>query len=220
MAAPETATLAYFAGSSKSDIMHSSASRKKDWEPNQESLDNLLAWFNSDREKAGRKYEEIRRRLIKIFTCRGCAEAEDLADETIDRVMKKVADIAPSYVGDPALYFLGVASNVCREYIRRRPVSGSQTISDQTEERKQIDECLEQCIQTLGREEHEMIIEYFKEEKKAKIDHRRELAERLGLSPNALRIKVHRTLKALEERMTKYLGKESREETDVAAHEC
>ncbi len=76
----------------------------------QEAFDQLLAWLNSDREQAGKKYEEIRKRLITIFTCRGCLIPEDLTDETIDRVVMKIPDLAGSYVGDPALYFYGVAN--------------------------------------------------------------------------------------------------------------
>src|SRR5262245_60596415 len=142
MAAPETDTSACFAGSSKSDVVNGSPSNKKDWEPNQESLDNLLGWLSSDRDEAGRKYEEVRRRLVRIFVCRGCIDAEDLADEAINRVMRKVPEIVPSYVDDPALYFLAVAHRVCLEHLRRKPVSQSQALWDQPDEREQIDQCL------------------------------------------------------------------------------
>ena len=56
----------------------------KDWILTQESFDALLNWLDPRREEAGQKYEDIRLRLIKIFTCRGCLEPEDLADETIN----------------------------------------------------------------------------------------------------------------------------------------
>ena len=71
----------------------------------QESFDSLLAWLDADRERAGRRYEEIRRRLIKILACRGCHDPEDLADEAINRVAGKVGEVAKDYSGDPALYF-------------------------------------------------------------------------------------------------------------------
>ncbi|HEY7785163.1 MAG TPA: hypothetical protein VIB00_10575, partial [Pyrinomonadaceae bacterium] len=58
----------------------------KDWVLTQESFDALLHWLDPQRDRAGLRYEEIRRSLIKIFACRGCAEPEDLADETINRV--------------------------------------------------------------------------------------------------------------------------------------
>src|SRR5215207_6031462 len=90
---------------------------ERDWEG--ENFEHLLEWLDPDRERAGARYEEIRRALIKIFTTRGCAEPEDLADETITRVCRKVRTIAPTYVGDPANYFYGVAKNVHLEYLRR-----------------------------------------------------------------------------------------------------
>ena len=48
----------------------------KDWFLTQEAFDALLAWLDPEREAAGRKYEEIRLRLIKLFTCRGCSEPD------------------------------------------------------------------------------------------------------------------------------------------------
>jgi hypothetical protein len=56
---------------------------------NQEAFDQLLTWLNPDRERSGKKYEEIRKRLITIFTCRGCLIPKELSDETIDRVVTK-----------------------------------------------------------------------------------------------------------------------------------
>ena len=79
--------------------------------------------MHPDRDQAGQKYEDIRRRLIRIFIHRGCITAEDLADETINRVARKVREVRDNYNpgDDPALYFYGVARNVYREYLKRRP---------------------------------------------------------------------------------------------------
>ncbi len=77
---------------------------KKEWVVTQQTFDSLLIWLDEDREQAGLKYEKIRLRLIKIFTCRGCAEAEDLADEVINRVVSRVGALESTYQGDPALY--------------------------------------------------------------------------------------------------------------------
>lgn len=90
----------------KFNYLASSPLMKKDWILTQESFDALLAWLDPAREEAGRRYEEIRRRLIKIFTCRGCGEPEDLADETINRVSKKLKEIESDYSGDPRSVFL------------------------------------------------------------------------------------------------------------------
>ena len=164
---------------------------KRDWELSQEIFDQLLSWLNPDREGAGRKYEEIRRRLIKIFTCRGCLTPEDLADDTINRVARKVPEIAPSYVGDPALYFLGVAHNVCLEHFRRKPEPEPPPQPDESERKEQMDECLEHCMQRLTPKSRELILEYYRAED-SKIDHRKELAQQLGIALNALRIQACR----------------------------
>src|SRR5689334_8688146 len=102
----------------------------------QDDFDRLLSWLDSDRERAGQLYEKIRWRLIAILASRGCAEAEALADETIDRVSRRVADIQATYVGDPAIYFLGVMNNVHHEYLKR-PRAPQLVASDDDVERKE-----------------------------------------------------------------------------------
>src|SRR5215510_16416550 len=92
----------------------------KDWILTQESFDALLDWLDPEREIAGQKYEEIRRRLIKLFACRSCHEPEDLTDETINRVTRKLKEIATEAAGDRVAYFYAVANNVFKEYLRRR----------------------------------------------------------------------------------------------------
>lgn len=179
--------------------MASGPSTKKGWDLSQEAFDQLLSWLNPDREAAGTKYEEIRRRLIKIFTYRGCVTPEDLADDTINRVAKKVPEIAPSYVGDPALYFLGVAHNVCREHFRKKPEPEPAPPDDPPEQKERMDECLRQCMRRLTPKAQELILEYYDEEKHSKIDHRKELAQRLGIAMNALRIQAHRIRAKLQE---------------------
>lgn len=177
--------------------MNSGPLQKK--ELTQEAFDRLLVWLNPDREQAGRKYEEIRLRLIKIFTCRGCVTPEDLADDTINRVARKVPEIVPSYVGDPTLYFLGVAHNVCLEYFRKRPEPDPPPLPDDPERKEQLDECLDRCMQRLTSKNRQLILEYYREEKHSKIDHRKELAQRLGIALNALRIQACRIRASLQE---------------------
>src|SRR5258705_12334685 len=84
----------------------------------QEQFDKLLAWLDKDRNVAALKFEKVRLGLIKIFAYRGCWESESLADETIDRVASKIEWLTQNYVGDPALYFYGVAQNVYKEFVR------------------------------------------------------------------------------------------------------
>ena len=183
---------------------------KKDWVVTPQAFDSLLGWLDKDREQAGEKYEKIRLRLIKIFTCRGCAEADDLADETINRVTAKVSELVSKYTGDPALYFYGVAQKVHLEHVRNKPVMQELKQPNQTRDPRDteaIDEleheyaCLERCMRELPSKHRLLVLEYYQEEKGAKIDHRKRLAKELGIALNALRIRAHRLRHRLQKCM-------------------
>lgn len=179
---------------------------RRQWDITQDDFDRFLAWLDPNRDQAGVKYEDIRRRLIKIFVCRGCQGGEDLADETINRVIKKRQEIADSYVGDPALYFYGVARNVHHEHVRKNPAPLPLPPPDPPEQKKQEYECLDRCMSKLTPENRELVLEYYKEDKQAKIVHRKELAARLGVAVNALRIRAYRIRAGLQVCMETCLG--------------
>jgi DNA-directed RNA polymerase specialized sigma24 family protein len=170
----------------------------KNWVLTHESFEALLAWLDADREEAGRKYENIRSRLIKIFACRGCCAPEDLADESINRVTSKLKDIKDTFRGDPALYFYGVANKVHMEYLRRRPTPQPPPPREDPEIIEKEYACLDQCIQKLTPSSRELVLQYYYEEKKAKIEHRKQLADQLGIALNALRIRAHRIRTVLQ----------------------
>lgn len=164
----------------------------------QEAFDRLLHWLNPDRDLAGVKYETIRLRIIKIFTCRGCNAAEELADETINRVTLKLEGLTDTYVGEPALYFYGVANNVFLEYLRKRPAPKSPAPPEPSDDVEREYDCLQGCMQKLSENSRELVLLYYQDNKRAKIDHRKELADRLGIAMNALRIRAHRIRKTLQ----------------------
>jgi DNA-directed RNA polymerase specialized sigma24 family protein len=171
----------------------------KDWVLSQESFDKLLAWLDPDREKAGVKYEQIRHRLIKIFAGRGCADAEDLTDETINRVTSKLDELGGDFQGDRARYFYGVANKILMEFLRRKlpqapPLSGVDSDRVELEYR-----CLEGCVSKLSDENRSLLLRYYQAEGREKIEQRRLLAEELGIAPNALRIRAYRIRAALQE---------------------
>src|ERR1700761_4905006 len=127
--------------------------------PAQEEFNALLTWLGSEREEAGRKYEHIRQSLVKFFIWHGRGEAEDLADETINRVARKVQKVAPGYVGDPALYFHGVAKKVlmeARKVRRAQPLHPTQAEPDAMKEKEAREEserrfeCMERCLNKLS----------------------------------------------------------------------
>lgn len=155
----------------------------------------LLSWLDPEPDVAAKEYERIRLRLIKFFSCRGCYEAESLADNTIDRVTLKAPKIVKEYVGRPDLYFYGVAKNIHKEWLRAVERERHISSIDFTVTEDVIDQeldCLESCLDKLSAETRELVLEYYRNEKRAKIETRKNLASRLGISTGALQIRVSR----------------------------
>ena len=179
--------------------LSSANSMNKNWDLTRESFEALLAWLDPNREVAGQKYEHIRIRLIKIFACRGCYEPEDLADETINRVTNKLEEIEATFIGERARYFYGVANKVHLEYLRKRPAPPLPVVTNSSEEAELRYRCLDRCASKLTPQNRELVYQYYQEEKRAKIEHRKDLADRLGIAVNALRIRAHRIRKSLQD---------------------
>ena len=170
----------------------------KNWSLSQEAFDALLDWLDSDRELAGIKYEQIRSRLIKIFTGRGCIDPEELADETINRVTSKLTEIQQEFIGDRARYFFGVANKVHLEYLRRKTPQPQSAPTDSVRAELEYD-CLERCIARLTAEDRALLLKDYGAKGQTQAERRKALAEELGISLNALRIRVYRIRTALKE---------------------
>jgi len=164
----------------------------------QQDFDRLLNWLDADRERAGVLYERIRWRLVTILASLGCVLADELADETIDRVARRVTDIEQTYVGDKAIYFLGVMNNVHHEYLRRPTAPRLIDTSDNVETREQIHACLDNCLEHLAPYARQLIENYYAADKKAKIDLRKVIARELGIKPATLRLRALRIREKLQ----------------------
>lgn len=184
----------------------------------QEQFDELLAWLDPDRETAGVKYESLRRSLIRIFTWRGFYAAEDMVDETFNRVAQNVSRVRPTFVGDPMLYVYSVANNLVMEYARRKKswvpleeVSDKLSVEDDPEEteraqdKERADKCLTRCLQLLEPHKREMILAYYERDKQAKIDYRKVMADQENIDLNTLRVRIHRLRAGLEKCIHKCL---------------
>ena len=56
------------------------------------SFDSLLAQLGPDRESAARAYIELRRALFIFFATRGAASPDEMTDETINRVARRLSE--------------------------------------------------------------------------------------------------------------------------------
>jgi DNA-directed RNA polymerase specialized sigma24 family protein len=168
-----------------------------------EGFEALLSMLHSDRERAGEVYEGIRRRLVRLFEWRGCAHAEELADETFNRVARKSAEGLTLQRSDPYAYFCGVAHHVFQEVVRREArehkaqesgdLSSSSSLEDEPDYRLDY---LRACLETLDAEQRRLLLRYHQDEQR--IRSRKELCDELGIPMNALRIRVHRLRRRVE----------------------
>jgi len=171
----------------------------------QEQFDGLLAWLGSDRDTAGSRYEDIRSSLVGLFISKGFIDAEDLADETINRVMVRLPQIRASYTGEPACYFKGVARNIIRESVRRKEIHGmfidiyAAPELDVYEE-QELD-CLGHCLDRLAINKRELVLDYYLYEGHRKIEHRKKLAGQLNITLPAVRSRVYQIRLKLEQYM-------------------
>lgn len=157
--------------------------------PSKEAFDKLLAWLDPDRDKAAEKYERIHFRLIKIFSAKGCVDPESLADETFNAVALKIDWLLENYSGNPALYFYGVAKKIYLEQIPKH-VPFLPAPPDNSEIEVRCD-CLERCMKTeASADERSWLLRYHEGEGRERIDNRKRLADELGISINALRIRI------------------------------
>lgn len=171
-----------------------------------DDFDELLLWLDPDpdstgspeRERGAKKYEEIRVRIIKIMRNRGSHLAEEIADETMTRVCKKVKKLKETYEGDPALYFYGVAKKVYLEFMGGGNITlPHQPPKDDPEEIERRHACLERCLHKLKPEHQELILKFYEGEKREKIENRKRLAALLNIDPKALSLRALRIRREL-----------------------
>lgn len=176
-------------------------------EKENQNFEALLEWLDPNRDEAWKKYEHIRERLIKIFTLRRFVDIEGLADEVMDRVENRITEIVEKYTGDPEPYFYGVARNVAREKIRERTKfsqfdeesGGIFTPEDLNENPYSImEDALKHCLEQLSERDRRIILTYYQYEQKTKTAYHLRLAAELGISRNALWIRVCRIRLMLE----------------------
>ena len=177
---------------------------KNEWVLTQAAFDGFLATLDRDRDKAGEKYEHIRLKLLNYFQWCGSEVPDIDADETINRVTRRIYEGQNVY--NLTGYIYGVAKLVHAESLKRR--NRRRTLDERSfielssisvgVEMANYQECLERCLGSLKEKDREVITEYYRHKKTKKIDCRKRLAARLGISLNTLRVKMYRQRMNLE----------------------
>jgi DNA-directed RNA polymerase specialized sigma24 family protein len=151
--------------------------------------------------------------LLKYFQWCGSDVPDIDADETINRVTRRIYEGQDVY--NLTGYIFGVAKLVHAESLKRRNLMAALDEESFIEapsvgveaELANYHECLEHCLGGLGDEDREVITEYYRHRKKEKINCRKRLAARLGISVNTLRVKMHRQRLKLEACVEKRLAR-------------
>ena len=175
------------------------------WELTAEAFDKLLENFSSDRSEASRQYVQMKLKLERFFEWRSCSAPEEKADDTINRVARRLCE--GEHIHNLPAYFSTVSWLVFMESRRDRnnysvpleeipEIAGEEPFEDEQKEARH--HCLDRCLDRLPVESRSLIQKYYQDEKRAKIDHRKQLAEVLGIPLNALRIRAHRVRISLE----------------------
>ena len=180
------------------------------WQLDETAFHRLLEWLDQGTESNGERYVEIRDRLVSYFGRRNCPAPDDLADETLNRVARRLEEqVAIDDVG-PAHYCYIVARFVLLESLRLRAreaasldeiragLQSTDPPDADAVERERTMECLERCLAASSAAERELIREYYRTDEGAAKVQRRRLAERLGLTANTLAIRAWRLRHRLE----------------------
>ena len=173
----------------------------------------LLENLGETQEEAGEKYEELRRTLMRFFEWRGAPFPEEQTDESFNRVARKLDEGVE--IKNFGGYCYEVARLVYLESLkghesRRTPLDEIKLESvtpdtDELVEKEQRLSCLDDCLEALPTESHELITEYYCDERRGRIDRRKALADRLGLRRDALANRAQRVRDKLEQCVTRCL---------------
>jgi DNA-directed RNA polymerase specialized sigma24 family protein len=188
---------------------------KRDPSTSPNAFRQFLNWLDDGSDSRGEKYLEMRRRLVAYFDRKNCVAPDDLADETLNRVARRLEEEGIITGTPPAQYCYITAKFVFLEYLRggsRSHTSLSElsqveadaalcaasVTDDEAQNKERLSACLEGCLTKLPSSDRDLILEYYRGEQRSKIESRRGLAETLRVSVNALSIRACRIRNKLE----------------------
>jgi DNA-directed RNA polymerase specialized sigma24 family protein len=182
----------------------------------EKTFSRFLALLDPDRDRAGAKYEDLRRVLTRFFEWRGAAFPDEHVDDTFDRVARRLDEGIP--IANAGAYCYEVARLVWLESLRapdrrRVPLAGDAallTVESALDEQLEHDRrvaCLRRCLAQLPEESRVLILEYYRDGGRGHIDYRRALADRLGVPRDALANRAQRVRNKLETCVARCVGR-------------
>jgi DNA-directed RNA polymerase specialized sigma24 family protein len=195
----------------ESAVQHESA--KGQWLLSQPAFHGLLGWLDEDEDSGGQRYLEMRQRLALYFDRKNCLSPDELVDETLNRVARRLEEEGTIESDTPAHYCYIVARFVFLEHLRKQErevsldessyrdatrLAAAPDASEEQQEKERRGECLERCARQLEPEQRALIMRYYTGEHRAKIENRKAMAVEMGVTVNALSIRACRIRDKLE----------------------
>ena len=185
----------------------------------EQTFRRLLIWLDQGVDTNGQSYLAIRERLLRYFDRKNCLQADELADETLNRVARRLDEEGGNIEPEtPAKYCYIVARFVFMEYLRANDKETAaldnvsrqaNAMSNEDRDRKEkMLECLDRCSAKLEASQRELIFGYYSGEQRVKIENRRSLAQTLNITVNALSIRACRIRDRLENCVKECAGRE------------
>jgi len=167
-------------------------------------LSRLLDRLDPDPDRAALAYESLRHTLLSFFNWRGAWAPEECADQTLDRLAAKLDQ--GLLVGDVRPFARGIARLVLLEAYRRPEARAARADESELDrlpaapegQAEPLHDCLERCLARLPDEGRDLILRYYVNQGRLKIESRRRLAAELGTSEGGLRSRAQRVRNGLE----------------------
>jgi DNA-directed RNA polymerase specialized sigma24 family protein len=171
------------------------------WQLTAEAFQRLLTGLGGDEAQAAAGYERLRRRLVAYFDARGCGDADVCADETLDRVARRLQQ--GEHIASVSGYAHGVARHVAlealrRQQLKRKAIAEWPRLSPAEGADEALFAHLEAQIRSLPADAGTLLMEYYRSDEPNSRRRRRCMANRLGISYGALKMRIHRARLDLE----------------------
>lgn len=160
------------------------------------AFDMLLQALEPEALSPHESFRRCRSRLVRFFAWKRCEDPENLADETISRLVKNIQSGREISADHPFRYVRAIATNVFYEYLRAKKKSGIETDIEELWDLpapEETEDCWTLCLAQLSPDKREFLEKYFLDS----ID-REQFAREKGLTINALRLTVFRYKAALK----------------------
>lgn len=192
--------------------------RKRRQGPTHLGFERLLALFGLGEADRHERYAGLRGQLVRFFRRTRCPFPQDLADEVIDRVARRLEEGVQLRAETLQLYCSGVARVVYRESLRDRHTQADRALrlaralaeraKPPNEWRERLLDCLDDCLSRLPAGDRRLLLAYYQGDGLAR--ERQNLCRELSVSASSLRLRTYRLRRRVEIALKQRLEEETK----------